>query len=301
MNLGDNLKDSFEYTKKLFSNAGRLIILILLSVFSLGGLIPIIGWVLLGYEARVLKESPGTGTPPKLEKYGELFVEGAKVYFAALIYLLIPLIFITVGGVSTFAGLTPTSGLMLVAGLVLGGTGVVILLIGIILMVLLLIILAVGIAHMIKTGKFGKAFAFGDILNIIRGIGWVKYIGWIVVVVIIAFVVSAVSGLIPHVGWLISAILQPILGVFVFRSMGLLYNEGAPPELRAAAPIVSGLACPSCGTPLQPHHKFCPNCGAAVPAPPPPTTQGGTKFCISCGAKIPATATFCGTCGAKQT
>ena len=60
-------------------------------------------------------------------------------------------------------------------------------------MVLLWIILAVGMAHMIKTGKFGKAFAFGEILSIIRGIGWVKYIGWIVVVVIIAVVISSIS------------------------------------------------------------------------------------------------------------
>jgi hypothetical protein len=294
MNLSDNLKDSFEYTKKLFSDASRLIILIVLS------LIPIVDWIVIGYQARVLRESPGTGTPPKLEKYGELFVDGAKVFFATLIYMLIPLIFIIVGGVSTFGGLMSTSGLALAAGFVVGGAGVVILLIGIILMVLLLIILAVGIAHMIKTGKFGKAFAIGEILNIIRGIGWVKYIGWIVVVVIIAFV-SAVLGLIPIVGWLISFIIDPILGVFVFRSMGLLYNEGAPPELRVQAPVVSGLACPSCGTPLQLHHKFCPNCGTAVPAPPPPIAQGETKFCISCGAKIPGTATFCGTCGAKQT
>ena len=295
MNLGDNLSDSFEYARKLFSDAGRLIILIVLSI------IPIVDWIVIGYQARVLRESPGTGTPPKLEKYGELLVDGAKVFFAALIYMLIPLILIIVGGVSTFAGLMSTSAAVLAAGLVLGGAGVVILLVGIILMILLLIILAVGMAHMIKTGKFGKAFAFGEILNIIRGIGWVKYLGWVVVVVIIAFVVSAISGLIPYVGWVISAILQPVLGVFVFRSMGLLYNEGAPPELRVAAPVVSGLACPSCGTPLQPHHKFCPNCGAAVPAPPPPTAQGGTKFCISCGAKIPGTAMFCGSCGAKQT
>jgi len=295
MNLGDNLRDSFEYAKKLFSDAGRLIILIVLS------LIPIVDWIVIGYQARVLRESPGTGTPPKLEKVGELLVDGAKIFFAALIYMLIPLIFIIVGGVSTFAGLMPTSGAVLAAGFVLGGAGVVILIVGIILMILMLIILAVGIAHMIKTGKFGKAFAFGEILNIIRGIGWGKYLGWIVVVVIIAFVVSAVSGLIPLVGWLISAILQPILGVFVFRSMGLLYNDGAPPDLKVAAPVVSGLACSSCGTPLQPHHKFCPNCGAAAPVPPPPPTQGGTKFCISCGAKIPATATFCGACGAKQT
>ncbi len=294
MNLGDNFKDSFEYTKKLFSDARRLIILIVLSI------IPIVDWIVIGYQARVLRESPGTGTPPKLEKYSELFVDGAKVFFATVIYMLIPLILIAVGGVSTSSGLMSTSGAVLAAGLVLGGAGAVILLVGIILMVLLLIILAVGIANMIKTGKFGKAFAFAEILSIIRGIGWVKYIGWIVVVVIIAFVTTAL-GLIPLVGWLISFIIEPILGVFVFRSMGLLYNEGAPPELRVAAPVVSGLACPSCGTPLQPHHKFCPSCGAAVPAPPPPTAQAGTKFCISCGAKIPVAATFCGSCGAKQT
>jgi hypothetical protein len=295
MNLGDNLSDSFEYAKKLLSDAGRLIILIVLSI------IPIVDWIVIGYQAKVLKESPGTGTPPKLEKYGELFVDGAKVFFAALIYMIIPIILVIVGGVSMSAGLMSTSGLTLAGGLVLGGAGAVILLIGIILMVLLLIILAVGIAHMVKTGKFGKAFAFGEILSIIRGIGWVKYIGWIVVVVIIAVVVSAISGLIPYVGWLISAVIQPILGVFVFRSMGLLYNEGASPELRVAAPVVSGLACPSCGTPLQPHHKFCPSCGAAAPAPSPPTAQAGTKFCLSCGAKIPSAATFCGSCGAKQT
>ncbi len=261
MNLGDNLSDSFEYTKKLFSGFGRLIILIVLSV------IPIVDFIVIGYQARVLRESPGTGTPPKLEKYGELFVEGAKVFFAALIYMLIPIILIIVGGVSMSAGLTSTSGLALAGGLMLGGAGAVILLVGIILVVLLLIILGVGMAHMIKTGKFGKAFAFGEILAIIRGIGWMKYIGWIVVVVIIGVVISAISGLIPRVGWVISAILQPILGVFVFRSMGLLYNDGAPPELKAVAPVVSGLACPSCGTPLQPQHKFCPSCGAAVPAP----------------------------------
>src|SRR5208282_4853834 len=176
MNLGDNFKDSFEYTKKLFSDARRLIILIVLSI------IPIVDWIVIGYQARVLRESPGTGTPPKLEKYSELFVDGAKVFFATVIYMLIPLILIAVGGVSTSSGLMSTSGAVLAAGLVLGGAGAVILLVGIILMVLLLIILAVGIANMIKTGKFGKAFAFAEILSIIRGIGWVKYIGWIIVV-----------------------------------------------------------------------------------------------------------------------
>jgi hypothetical protein len=295
MNLGDNFNDSFQYAKKLFSDAGRLIILIVLSI------IPIVDWIVIGYQARVLKESPGTGTPPKLEKYGESFVDGAKVFFATLIYMLIPFVLIIVGGVGTFAGLMSLQGQAVAPGLLLGGAGAVMFIVGIILAILLLIILGVGLAHMIKTGKFGKAFAFGEIFSIIRGIGWAKYFGWVVIVVIISLVLGAISGLIPFVGSIIAAIIQPILGVFIFRSMGLLYNDGAPLELRVQAPVVTGLACASCGTtPLQADQKFCPNCGAAAPVPQPTPAQTGTRFCISCGAKIPAAATFCGTCGAKQ-
>jgi len=297
MDLGNNFSDSFEYAKKLFSDAGRLIILIVL------GIIPIVDWIVVGYEARVLRESPGTGTPPKLEGYGALLVDGAKVFFATLIYMIIPLILIIAGGVSSFAGLASFQGQMVAPGLLLGGAGAAVFVVGIVLGILLLILLSVGIAHMIKTGKFGKAFAFGEILSIIRGIGWVKYLGWIVIVVIIGAVLSAISGFIPIIGPIISVIIQPILGVFIFRSMGLLYNDGAPPELKVQSPVASvALACPSCGTPLQSHHKFCPNCGTAAPVvpPSPPTSQQGTKFCISCGEKIPSTAAFCGTCGAKQ-
>ena len=302
MNLGENLNDSFEYSKKLFSDVGRLIILIILSF------IPIIEWIVLGYQARVLKESPGAGTPPNLENYGQLFVEGAKVFFAILIYMLVPTVLIVVGLAGTFAGLMSYQGstvapavLMAESGLI-GGVGLILILVGALLAIPLLIILGVGLAHMIKTGKFGKAFAFGEIFGIIRSIGWAKYLGWVIVTVVIVVVLGSVSGAIPIAGSLIAAIIQPIVGVFIFRSLGLLYNEGAPAELKAQAPVVAGLACASCGTQLQAQQKFCPNCGAAAPTPtPPPTAQAATKFCISCGAKIPANAIFCGSCGAKQT
>ena len=296
MDLGENLSNSFDYAKKMFSEAARLIILIVLDF------IPIVDWIVIGYQAKVLKESPGMGTPPKLEKYDELFLEGAKVFFASLIYMLVPIVLIALGAASTFAGMSSVEGQTIGAGMMLGGAGVVLLVVGIVLAVLLLIMLGVGLAHMIKTGKFGKAFAFGEIFGIIRGIGWGKYLGWIVVVIVISVVIGGV-GAIPLVGWIISAIIQPILGVFVFRSMGLLYNDGAPAEFRVQPPTVGGLVCASCGTQLQPHHKFCPSCGAPAPMPPPPptpTTELPTKFCISCGAKIPSTASFCGSCGAKQ-
>ena len=294
MHLGDNFGNSFEYTKKLFSGVGRLIIIIVLSI------IPIVDWIVIGYQAKVLKESPGQGAPPKLEKYGELFVDGAKVFFATLVYMLVPFILIVVGGVGAFAGLASLQAQAVAPAVLVGGTAVIVLLVGIVLAILLLIFLGVGMAHMIKTGKFGKAFAFGEILGIIRGIGWVKYLGWIVVTVIIGAILAGISSAIPIVGSIIAAIVQPLFGVFIFRSMGLLYNDGAPPELRVQTPTITGLACASCGTALQLQHKFCPNCGAAAPQPSPTPIQSETKFCISCGAKLPSNAKFCGSCGAKQ-
>jgi hypothetical protein len=296
LNLSANLSNSFDYAKKLFSDIGRLIILIVLDI------IPLVNWIVVGYAARVLRESPSSPEPPKLEKYGEMFVDGAKIFFASLIYMIIPAILIALGAGSLYAGVLMQGGQMPdIGSMALGGTGLVLVLAGMILAIIMLIILGVGMAHMIKTGRFGKAFAFGEISTIIRGIGWGKYLGWIVIVVIIGIVVGAITGLIPFVGWIVSAIISPVLSVFIFRSLGLLYNDGAPPELRMAAPVVGeAVVCPSCGTPLQPHQKFCPSCGTAAPERPPQPPVAETKFCISCGARIPVAAKFCGTCGTKQ-
>jgi hypothetical protein len=300
LNLSENLGNSFDYAKKLFSDAGRLIILIVLDI------IPVVNWIVIGYAARVLRESPGTEAPPKLERYGEMFVDGAKVFFAGVIYMIIPIVLLAAGGFSIFTGVM-LQGEGIGSAMAFGGTGLVLLLVGIVLAFFFLIIFGAGMAHMVKTGRFGRAFAFGEIFAIIRGIGWGKYLGWVILTAVIAIVVGAVAGAIPIVGWLISLIISPILAVFIFRSLGLLYNEGAPPELKAqviAAPS-GGMVCASCGNPLEPYQKFCPKCGAAaptptVPPPPPPPGTGGTKHCISCGTSIPAGARFCGSCGAKQ-
>ena len=295
MNLSENLSNSFNYAKKLSADGGRLVTLIVLNV------IPLVNWIVLGYAAHVLREAPASEAPPKLEKYGNLFADGAKVTFASLLYMIVPLVLLIIGGVSMGAGILGNESINLVSA----GLGVVLLLVGLCLAFVFLIFLGVGIAHMVKTGKFGKAFAFGEILSIIGRIGWGKYIGWAIVTAIIAFVVGALANSIPYVGWLISAVIAPFLSVFIFRSLGDLYNDGATPELRisttASAIGTSGMVgtvvtCASCGAQLQPHQKFCPHCGAASPAP----TIEESKFCIACGARMPSTVGFCGSCGAKQ-
>jgi predicted RNA-binding Zn-ribbon protein involved in translation (DUF1610 family) len=302
MNLNENLNNSFSYAKKLLSDVGRLIILIILNLWFLF----VINWIAFGYAARVLRESPGTELPPRLEKYGEMFVDGAKVFFAILVYMAIPLVLIFAGVGSVILSVYMSQSPAAISSLAFNGTGLLLLLVGVLLAVVLAIILGAGMAHMIKTGKFGKAFALGEVFSIIRGIGWGKYIGWLVVTFILCLVIAAIAS-IPYVGWIISIVMSPILLVFVFRSLGLLYNDGAPPELRAQTVTsgTTGLACTSCGAILQLYHKFCPSCGAPAPAPPTQVqvsiSEAGTKFCISCGARIPASAVFCGSCGAKQT
>jgi RNA polymerase subunit RPABC4/transcription elongation factor Spt4 len=299
LNLTENLGKSFDYTKKMLSDVGRLIILIVFDV------IPIVNWIVIGYAARVLRESPSSDVPPRLERYGEMFVDGAKVFFASLIYMIIPVILIAAGIASFFMNVSvqgpPNLLISRPGAMIFGGTGIAMVLLGLLLAFFFLLILSVGMAHMIRTAKFGKAFALGEIFGVIHGIGWVRYIGWAVLVFVIAVLVGGVAGAIPYVGWLISIVISPLLTVFIFRSLGLLYNEGAPAELRTQTiPTVAvGIACQSCGTSLQPNQKFCPNCGAPAPTPAPPAASEG-KFCINCGARLPAGASFCGNCGAKQ-
>ena len=293
MRLSENFGNSFNYAKKLLDDGGRVILLIVLD------LIPVVNWIVLGYGARVLREAPTSEPPPKLENYAILFVDGAKIFFASLIYLLFPIILIMLGGASFFAERFST-GKTLRASAMLGEAGILVTLLGILLGFVLLILLGVGMAHMVKTGKFSKAFAFGEILKILNGIGKVKYLAWVIMTSLIAILIGGLTGNVPYIGWLLSAIISPFLTVFIFRSLGDLYNDGALPELKAAmTPSLAGMTdikCATCGTPLQPHHKFCPACGAAAPIP----SVMETKSCIVCGIRIPAIAVFCGSCGAKQ-
>jgi len=228
VDLAENLNNSFEYAKKLFSDAGRLIVLIVLD------LIPIVNWIVVGYATKILKESPGSDAPPKLEQYGELFIEGGKVFLTSLIYMIVPSILIGAGMGSFIAAMVMrggpdfmTRGIKFGEMFLFGGMGILLVLVGVVLAFFILIFLGAAIAHMVKTGQFGKAFALGEILSLIRKIGWGKYLGWIVLVIVIAVIVGGVSGAIPFVGWILRAIVSPILAVFLFRSLGLLYSEGS--------------------------------------------------------------------------
>jgi len=291
MNLIENFSNSLNYAKKLLDDGGKIIILTILY------LIPILNWIVLGYGVRILREKPSSEAPPKLDGYGGLLIDGAKVFFATSIYMIAPLVLIVLGITSLAAGgffIQQVAG----SALALGGAGVTLVLVGVIAGFFLLILLGVGIAHMAITGKFGKAFAFGEIFRIVNVIGKVKYLGWVIITGLIAILLVGLATSVPYIGWLLSAILSPFLTTFIFRSLGILYNDGTPELRMANVPYgMPEIKCVTCGAPLQPHHKYCPACGAPAPAL---KTVEGAKFCIGCGRRILVTATFCGWCGAKQ-
>lgn len=213
MKLEENFTESIDFSLKLLKDAGRFIILIILCI------IPIVNFIVLGYVSRVVKETPRSDSPPALEKYDELWVEGAKVFVAALIYFIVPGLLLGLG--AAFFAPFPFPPFLL-------GLRVIIISLALILLFLALIFAVIGLVHMIKTEDFGNAFNFERIISIIKSYGWGRYLLWLLIVYAIVLVISAI-GTIPYIGWIITAVISPLLAVFLGRSAALVYEEGAVP------------------------------------------------------------------------
>ncbi|MBS7623613.1 DUF4013 domain-containing protein [Candidatus Bathyarchaeota archaeon] len=258
LDLGQNMNSSIEYTRKFFVDLSRLAVLVILNI------IPIVNLIVAGYYVKTIRETPSSDSPPRLEQYGDLWVDGLKIVIAIIAYMIVPLVLIVVGASSLFAGFTwgayGPGIVMLPAGL-----GVTLLIAGVILAFAVAIIMAMAVVHMVKTGSFGKAFAVDEILGIIGKIGWGEYILWLIIVFVFAVTVGAV-GQIPAIGWIISLVISPVFGVFTSRSAALMYTDAV-------------------------------SLGAATAAPAAPSEK---KFCMACGAQIPKGATYCPLCGKSQ-
>lgn len=223
MDLSENLRDSFEYSRRMADDVGRWIALAIL------GAIPIANFVAIGYAARIVSETPASGEPPRLADYLGLWIWGLKVLAACLIYMIIPMAILAIGALATlgmFVHRMIWPGRFGWVAWPMVGFAAIAFLIGIAAAFLMAIVATMGIAHMIRTGRFAKAFAFNEIIGIIGRVGWGSYLLWLVVMFAIALIFSAI-GSIPWVGWLISLILMPPFLAFASRSVGLVYASGA--------------------------------------------------------------------------
>ena len=165
-NLSENFSLSWNFLIKLFQDAGNLLILIILNI------IPLVNLIIIGYGVRIIREGDVLEKPPKIDKYGESFIDGLKVAIAIFIYALIPSI---IAGVSIGLGVLINPNIWIYGhffpSIFLKATVALGLTIAAIIGFILAIFGAMGIIHMIKTDDFGKIFSFAEILSLIEKVG----------------------------------------------------------------------------------------------------------------------------------
>ncbi|WP_295611940.1 DUF4013 domain-containing protein [uncultured Methanobrevibacter sp.] len=238
----DIYKDALEYSAKDWKT---LVILGVMCFFSLL-LLPI--FLVTGYNYRVIENAVhgiinGRDPLPGFEDLIDMFVDGIKVVIVQIAYLLVPCIVFIVCVIlgSQLPGFAASA--MIVIGC----------LITFVLVVVACLMSQMGLCHMAyNEGAFSKAFAIGEIKEVIDDIGWFEciatYLGLIIITVVISTVVTSiiyaifavfgisgallgadVMGGIFALGILINTaismfIVGPYLSIFNARSIGLLYT-----------------------------------------------------------------------------
>jgi ribosomal protein L40E len=319
MKLEESLSKGFNYTGKLFSRAWDLILLTIITI------IPIVNILTLGYVGRVTRDSSSSEGPPRLERWWSMFVDGLKVIAAGILWA-IPIAI--VAAVLTLALLIPTISLLRLtspdfwtnwgtnfANSTMGNwthmgelmqrafepiRPLALAIIPVILLVALVIIFTMvmaftGIVHMFKKGSFVKAFAIGEIFTVMGKIGYLRYLGFIAVMIVLGGVIGIIS-MIPVLGWIIGAFLSLLLYVAIFRSIGLLYDDAMGTGVIPAATVMPPPIAPVASVAPVVEEKAPP----AAPAVAPEAAKAAKirqVYCVSCGTANPVDGKFCRNCG----
>ncbi|MDP3485323.1 MAG: DUF4013 domain-containing protein [Methanobacteriaceae archaeon] len=224
MDIGEIVSDSIKYP---LSDLKKVLILGFMFLISFL-IVPI--FLVMGYGFRALKASiAGAEELPEYDEWGEMFVDGLKVFVVQFVYFLIPALIIIIGSWASIAALAaasttgtmtdPTAFIGIISGTVLIG-GIVAIILG--------LIATIALANMAyNDSEIGAAFRFGEIMNIISQIGWVDYIIWYVVIIIISMIIGIISGviqIIPIIGTLVAIlVIVPYAQLFFYRALALLY------------------------------------------------------------------------------
>ena len=219
MEIGKTMSESLEYAQEAVW--GKWVRWILLIVSTI--IFPLI----LGYELEVYR---GKKPAPELENWGNLFIDGLKLFVIELIYaipvIIVAVIFIGTGAFLAMSG-SPD------AWMAAAGT----FLVGFILMLIVAIIIGLvemmGVVRFARTGRMGEAFNFGAIFETIGKIGWLSYVLAIVALFVVVFIISMILAIIPFVGMVLVLIFAPPIVLFTARYITLLYDS-APAQAPAA-------------------------------------------------------------------
>ena len=220
MDFGKTVGDSFEYAKEGLAGKWKKWLLLLIS----GVIFPLI----MGYMMRIYR---GANPSPEPDDWGTMFVDGIKLFVVGIIYAL-PVIILEIAiigsaGLALFAAANPPVNTGAFHGTARGSysrrdnsSGC-------------RIHCRSHLNHspgaFARTGSFGEAFNFGEILAHIGRIGWMNYIIALIIMVVIVGIVEVVCMAIPFIGLILLLILLP--GIILFSSLyiTLVYDSAGTP------------------------------------------------------------------------
>ena len=237
----DIYKDSLEYSAKDWKT------LVILGIFALFHFLLIPSFLITGYNYRVINTAVhgiinGRDPLPGFDDIIEMFIDGVKVVIVQIAYLIVPAIIFLIFAVLASQLTDALSAVVMLIGC----------LITFVVGIVACLMTQIGICHMAyNDGAFSKAFEISEIKGVIDEITWSRciatYLGLIIITLVIAFVVTALIGLIFTVfgisGFALGAnasgifilgavvnsaiamfLVGPYLSIFNSRSIGLLYT-----------------------------------------------------------------------------
>jgi hypothetical protein len=83
----------------------------------------------------------------------------------------------------------------------------------------------IALIQFAKQRLFGAAFHMKKLFNIITTIGWLRYLGNIIVVGVVLLVVYVILLLIPVIGWALLIVVAPLLTIWEARFFANLYES----------------------------------------------------------------------------
>lgn len=177
--------------------------------------------ILSGYGVGVIKKGiQHSDEIPDIDLVANL-VSGIKVLIIGIVYFLIPIIITFI-----LLVITGTIGATLdnvSAGL---GFGTII---AVILFAAFAILETVAVARFADSEELGSALSIGEVIEDIKRIGIVEILAFVVVAVIIivaAFIISVLIGLVPYIGAIIGTLLAGgFVALFYNKALGLLYSQ----------------------------------------------------------------------------
>ena len=87
-----------------------------------------------------------------------------------------------------------------------------------------------------KEGRFGAAFQIGKLCSIISNIGWLRYLGHIILFGLIIFAAELVLMMIPFAGGILLIVTLPFIMIFQAKFLANLYESGEALEKPAEVP-----------------------------------------------------------------